>query len=42
MAIVERSPARLERLVDSVRALVDTYLEATVVRWDLEMMEMEL
>ncbi len=42
MAVVDRSPARLERLVDSIRGLVDTYLEASVVRWELEVLEMEL
>ena len=41
MAIVDRSPARLERLVDGMRQLVDTYMEASVVRWDLELLEVE-
>ncbi len=42
MALVDRSPSRLERLVDSIRDLADSYMDATVVRWDLELLEMEL
>ena len=42
MALVDRSPSRLEHLVDSIRDLADSYMDATVVRWDLELLEMEL
>jgi uncharacterized protein YlxP (DUF503 family) len=41
VALVDRSPAGLERRVDEMRRLVDTYMEASVVRWDLELFEVE-
>lgn len=42
MALVERSPSRLARVADGLRDLADTYQEASVVRWDLEELEVEL
>jgi len=39
VAAVERSPSRLERLLEALRDLAETYDEATIVRWDVEILE---
>ena len=41
VAVVEQSPSRLDRLVQSLRETADDYAEASIVRWDLEVVEFE-
>jgi uncharacterized protein YlxP (DUF503 family) len=41
MALVDRSPSRVERMAEEMRQLAETYMEASVVRWDLELFEVE-
>ena len=42
IAAVERSPARLDRLTHRLREVADAYQEASVVRWDIELLEVEI
>jgi uncharacterized protein len=41
MALVDRSPSRLEARAEEMRDLAESYMEAMVVRWDLELVEVE-
>lgn len=42
MALIDVRPTRLEQTVEKIRRLADGYGEATVVRWDVELLEAEL
>lgn len=42
IAAVERTPARLDRLAQGLREAADAYQEASVVRWDIEQLEVDL